>query len=181
MKFLGFAINSIEMTSLPEDKVSNIKKCRHALNQHWRQLANLIGLLSACIPAILEAPLHYRALQRLRYQAVGLKGYNFNRPIVISQEAQQDLWWWVHNLSTSRPILRPAFLLTLKTDAFILGCEAYIHEDRRAMVSQWPEKSYQLAEASDHINWLELQGAFLALQSFVAEKEFMLYWWWTVK
>ena len=83
MEFLGFMINSIEMTlSLPEDKISKIKKeCCHALNQHsmtGRQLAHLIGLLSACIPAILEAPLHYRALQRLRHQAVGPRGNNFD-------------------------------------------------------------------------------------------------------
>ena len=63
MEFLGFIINSVEMTlSLPESKVYKIKKeCRHALNQHsltGRQLAHLIGLLSACIPAVQEAPLH---------------------------------------------------------------------------------------------------------------------------
>ena len=96
MECLGFMINLTEMTlSLPEAKVSKIwKECRHALNQHsttGRKLAHLIGPLSACIPAILEAPLHYRALQRLKYQAVGPRGNRFDRQEVCGQPATRKI------------------------------------------------------------------------------------------
>ena len=173
MEFLGFTINSTEMTlSLPEAKVSKIRKeCRHALNQHsstGRKLAHLIGLLSACIPAILEAPLHYRALQRLKHQAVGPRGNRFDRSILMSQEAQQDLWWWIHNLSTnlSRPILRPSPAITLETDASTLGWGAYCRESDMKTGGLWSTN-----DQKNHINWLELQGAYLALQSFLTKKQ----------
>ena len=172
MEFLGFVINSVEMTlSLPESKVSKIKKeRRHAQNQHsmtGRQLAHLIGLLSACIPAVLEAPLHYRALQRLRHQAVGPTRNSFDRSIAISQEARQDLSWWIHNLSVhiSRPILRPSPSLTLETDASTLGWGAFCQETDMTTGGRW-----STSDQKNHINWLELQGAFLALQSFVAKR-----------
>lgn len=172
MKFLGFVINSMEMTlSLPVDKVLKIKEYSHALNCKeitGRQLAHLIGFLSVCIPAIQEAPLHYRALQRLRHQAVGPRGNNFDHSVVISQEAQQDLMWWVYNLSTnlSRPILRPAPSFNLETDASTLGWRIYCRESDTKTGGLW-----SVSDLEHHINWLELQGAFLALQSFVAEKQ----------
>ena len=171
--FLGFIINSIEMTmSLPESKVCKIKKeCRHAFNQHsltGRQLAHLIGLLPACIPATLEAPLNYRALQQLKDLAVGLRENNFNCSIAISHKAQQDILWWIHNLSTSlsRPILRPSPSITLETNASTLGWGAFCRETDMKTGGLW-----SVNDQKNHINWLELQGAFLALQSFVAKKQ----------
>ena len=63
IEFLGFTLNSIQMVlSLPQDKVCKIKnECRHMCNQEevsGRSLAHLIGVLTACIPAIQIAPLH---------------------------------------------------------------------------------------------------------------------------
>ena len=80
MEFLGFLVDSRSMTlSLPETKVLKIRKeCRHMRNQSHvtgRQLAHLIGLLTSCLQAILQASLHYRALQRLRNQALVQGGY----------------------------------------------------------------------------------------------------------
>ena len=75
IEFLGFTVNSESMTlSLPDSKVSKIRKeCHYLLNQaevSARQLAKLIGLLTSTLPAIEQAPLHYRALQRSKNQAL---------------------------------------------------------------------------------------------------------------
>ena len=72
IEFLGFLINSETMTiHLPEDKVQKVmKECRLLINKKSvtaRELAHLIGLLTSTIPAVSVAPLHYRALQRLRH------------------------------------------------------------------------------------------------------------------
>ena len=85
--------------------------------------------------------------------------------------------WWVHNLSMnlSCPILRPAPSVTLETDASILGWGAYCQESAIKTGGLWSAiKTGGLWSASDqknHINWLEIQGAFLASQSFAAEKQ----------
>ena len=73
--FLGFIVDSeTQVISLPGDKLSKIQKeCRSMSSEDrvtGHQLAQIIGLLLSAIPAILPAPLHYRALQRLRYQAL---------------------------------------------------------------------------------------------------------------
>jgi len=88
IEFLGFIVNSIAMTiHLPHDKMEKIKKeCRHVSHKQEvtaRQLAHLVGLLSSSIPAIAPAPLHYRALQRLRNSALqqGRGSYDFQQGI----------------------------------------------------------------------------------------------------
>ena len=73
MEFLGFVVDSQRMI-LPEGKVGKVmKECRHIKNQKQtspRLLAHLIGLLTSTNPVIASAPLHYRALQRTRNQAL---------------------------------------------------------------------------------------------------------------
>ena len=77
LEFLGFIVDSLTLSLyVPSDKVSKIKKeCRHMLNKQRvsaRNLAHIIGLLSSVTPAVLQAPLHYRGLQRLRSSALRL-------------------------------------------------------------------------------------------------------------
>ena len=68
IEFLSFLINSVTFQiSLPKDKVKSIKReCSKVLaNQSItvRELARLLGKLSASIQAVFPAPLHYRYLQ----------------------------------------------------------------------------------------------------------------------
>ena len=68
-------VNSNTMSlSVPQDKIAKVQKeCRHMLNRgvaSARELSHLIGLLSSLIWAVLPAPLHYRALQRLKHRAL---------------------------------------------------------------------------------------------------------------
>ena len=58
-----------------------------------RSLAHLIGLLTSTIPAVLPAPLHYRALQRLKGKALRNSRHNYNTVISLDEEAVKDLDW----------------------------------------------------------------------------------------
>ena len=131
-----------------------------------RQLAHLIGSMTACLPAIAAAPLHYHALQNLRSSALGPFMTNYDRPVHLSVEVKVDLEWWNNHLTSrmSHPIHPPMASLTLQTDASTLGLGAYYQETDQRTDGPWSEP-----EAAHHINWLELKAAFLAIQCFVKQ------------
>ena len=65
-------------------------------HQEWvtpRQLAQLIGLLTSTNPAVAPAPLHYRALQRLRNKALKNNQGNYDFQVRRSEELNGDLDW----------------------------------------------------------------------------------------
>ena len=171
LDFLGFLIDSRTMTiALPQSKVDKIRKeCRHMSNQQTvtaRQLAHLIGAMTACLPAIAAAPLHYRALQSLRSLALRSSMTDYDSQVHLSAEAKADLHWWIDHLTSQmcRPIHPPVASLTLETDASTIGWGAYCQETNQRTGGPWTGK-----EATHHINWLELKAAFLAVQSFVKQ------------
>jgi len=61
-----------------------------------RELAQLIGRMSAVILAIYPAPLHYTSLQVLKHKALAAVGYDGR--ITASPEAKEDLLWLANNL-----------------------------------------------------------------------------------
>ena len=128
IEFLGFIVDSeTQMISLPRDKISKIRKeCKSISGKDrvtGRQLAQIIDLLSSAIPAILPAPLHYRALQRLRCQALQQSQGDYESTIHFSTEAQRDLHWWIHNAPhcNGRPIPAPTADLVITSDASKTG------------------------------------------------------------
>ena len=168
IEFLGFILNSLRMVlSLPKEKVFKIRKeCRRMLNQtevSSRSLAHLIGLMTASIPAIQIAPLHYRGLQRLRTRGLRGSHLNYDRKVRMSEDAVMDLTWWATRLNAQiqRPILPPTASLNLETDASTLGWGAFCRESSQRTGGPWSR-----AEAVLHINWLELMAAFLAVRCF---------------
>ena len=70
-----------------------------AKNPKHRRLAHLIGLLTTTIPAVLPAPLHYRALQRLKEKALRNSRHNHNTVISLDEDAAKDLDWWIAHAS----------------------------------------------------------------------------------
>ena len=170
IEFLGFIVDSeTQMISLPRDKISKIRKeCKSISGKDrvtGRQLAQIIGLLSSAIPAILPAPLHYRALQRLRCQALQQSQGDYESTIHFSTEAQRDLHWWIHDAPhcNGRRIPAPTADLVITSDASKTGwgvtCEG-IHTG-----GPWGAQ-----ERAEHINLLELKAAFLALQTFASRR-----------
>ena len=124
----------------------------------------MIGLLTATIPAVLPAPLHYRALQRARNQALR-ESQDYDHPCRLSPEAKQDLTWWIRSLHqhNGRSIIPPTPELVMTSDASLEGWEASCRDSQTGGV-------WSMEERQSHINLLELKAAFLALQVFASQK-----------
>ena len=164
-EFLGFTVNSEEMTSsLPHDKVLRIKqncqKMLHSDTVSVRDLAILVGRLTAANQAVYPAPLHYRGLQMLKTQALHSGGH-YDHTLVLDQTSRQELEWWIQKLESwnGKALLQPNPLIIIKSDASLLGWGATCQNER--IGGPWLPN-----EAQNHINVLEFKAVFLALQSF---------------
>ena len=171
IEFLGFLVDSLPMKlSLPESKVYHVQKeCRSILGKRMatpRQLARLIGMLTASIPAVMQAPLHYRALQRLRNRS--LKNSGYDQQVKIDIESRQDLLWWIHHfpLHNGKYLTTKVADVVITSDASTMGWGA-TYQNKHAG-GPWSRQ-----ERKAHINFLELKAAFLALKSFVASRSHM--------
>ena len=101
MEFLGFSIDTqLAILRLPSEKLALIRKeIRAVLRKGFlslRILARIVGLLAASIQAIFPAPLHYRALQRLKILHLR-RGLRYADEVSISPEAQVELRWWLRH------------------------------------------------------------------------------------
>ncbi|MDD9816660.1 MAG: reverse transcriptase domain-containing protein, partial [Gammaproteobacteria bacterium] len=166
IEFLGFVVNSLDLEiSLPKSKVQKVmKEGRRMLNKKHitvRDLSHLIGLLNSTAPAVLPAPLHYRALQRTKNKALRENGQRYNSLVRLDADARRDLEWWTSSLQVcnGRPIIHKDPSMTIESDASKLGWGAHCQDIQTG--GPWTRE-----EARYHINTLELKAAFLALQTF---------------
>ena len=127
IEFLGFQIDSTLMCmSLPKHKAEVIRKsvvkvCREEREIPTRQIASLLGLMVAAHPAVLPAPIYYRALQREKIRAVRQRGYNSMTR--LTPQVNEELNWWLkclekHNGSS---LQITQWDLTIETDASTQG------------------------------------------------------------
>lgn len=167
--FLGLVVNSREMKLyLPREKMATIsKEATRILNSQQdvsgRELARMIGLLSATIPAVLPAPLHYRNLQGMKNRLVSAGGYKNMGPLTI--QARIELKWWLQTLAkvNGRTIKPKLPDMTIYTDASKWGWGAT--SENVKIGGAWNSKELTL-----HINCLELLAARYATQAFVQER-----------
>ena len=167
IEFLGFLVDSRVMKLfLPQEKIDKIKKeCQAMLRKAHssaRDLAHLIGLLTATNPACLPAPLHYRGLQRLKHKALS-KFQSYDQQIKLDMDATKDLQFWTTQARkwNGRPIYLPGTDLTITSDASTSGWGASCGTSQTG--GPWT-----MEEAQAHINLLELRAAFLALQTYAS-------------
>ena len=165
-QFLGLEVNSIQMTvALPDKKLKGIVQCCNQASRMnkitVRDLAQIIGKMSATMLAVLPAPLCYRNLQRLKNQALLTSPGNYEAEVHLDQAAKEELQWWKHELLqwNGRPLHPPSPDLTIETDASLLGWGAVT--EGVSTGGLWSEE-----ERQNHINHLELLGAVLAVQTF---------------
>jgi len=168
IQFLGFLVNSEEMSvKLTEERVAEIttqcRRIQRAGSLSVRQLARLIGKMTATIPAVYPAPLWYRELQRLKNQTLQIS-QSFEATVMLSQEALSELEWWATsmNLLNGKTIQPQEPSLVIETDASMLGWGAVCSGVRTGGL--WSQ-----TEARNHINYLELLAATLAVKAFVKD------------
>ena len=161
-EFLGFTVNLETMTlSLPKDKVMKIKEnCLDLASRQSvsvRDLAQLIGRLTATNQAVLPSPLHYRSLQLLKTKALHTGG-SYDHHVQLDENSKQELIWWSSKLSVwnGKALVRPLPNIIVKSDASLIGWGAICQNTKTGGL--WLEK-----ERGQHINVLELKAAFLAI------------------
>ncbi|XP_056408500.1 uncharacterized protein LOC130311793 [Hyla sarda] len=169
VEFLGFSINTqLALLSLPNRKLSLIRKeIPSILNKKLiclRSLARIVGLLSASIQAIFPAPLHYRALQRLKAQHLR-EGLSYSDQVTLNSDTEEELLWWLHHIQewNGKAIFNFIPDHILESDASRLGWGARC--GHLSTGGKWSE-----GEATLHINCLELLAGFFALKSFARDK-----------
>ena len=91
---------------------------------------------------------------------------NFNINLYLTEEAKRDLSWWIFLTRDSMmvsPLLTPVPDIIIKSDASNTGWGVCQGEIRTGGI--WSRK-----ESLNHINYLELLAAFLALRCFSKQK-----------
>ena len=168
VEFLGFMVNSERMTlQLPEEKVAKAlsfcQKLRSSDQVTVRQIASLLGVLTAASPAVLPVRLHTSSLEQLRVNALQ-RGQEWTSRIHLPPEAKAEIDWWLVHLGTvnGRPLPVPLPELIIQTDASSsVGWGAVCGQQHAH--GQWTAQ-----ERSLHINCLELRAAFFGLRCFAS-------------
>ena len=165
----GFLIDSLKfLVYLTDEKVSKIYNLAKILLEREtivvRQLASFIGLVINAFFAVLEAPLHYRNLERNKL--MGLEATEcidrFENKMLLSTESKKDLQWWIDNVQKKNgKRIRPKNVdIFCRSDASFLGWGAYELSSEQVANGRWTEDELQFS-----INYLELLAIFYALQS----------------
>jgi hypothetical protein len=167
--FLGFIINSVEMTvTLTEEKKCIIFEACKSLLQNKkpliREVSRVIGLFVSAFPAVIYGPLYYRYLEFNKTQALRLNKGNFDAHIKLSDKSLFEITWWSEHIHTAyAPIMysnKPD--IVLETDSSLKGWGCFNKTNKSTIGGEWgaEEKKHM------HINALELKAALLSLQSF---------------
>ena len=154
--YLGLVVDSrIMKLWLSQEKISQlIKYCDQILGKGHltvRELAKVVGLLSATQLAVLPAPLYYRQQQQLIAQSLR-RTSSFKVRVSLNAGARRDLELWIHlNRWNERDIqLRSADFL-LETNASKIDWGAHCEGVRTG--AYWSPQEQCL-----HINCLEFQA-----------------------
>ena len=94
MVFLGYVINSVEMTvSLTQEKLIKLKEQSLSLREKpqcsIRELAHVIGLIVSSFPAIKPARLYYRDLEVFKLDALSSSDGDYNSVVLFVPACQR--------------------------------------------------------------------------------------------
>lgn len=167
LEFLGFLLDSRTMTiSLPCSKIQTIQSL---VREIWDQdrvsvlkLSQLLGMLVATHPAVLPAPLYYRQLERAKIRSLK-NTQSYETMVTVSEEMRRDLLWWLNDLRkhNGRSMQITQWDITVESDASMQGWGASCNSTSTG-------GSWSIEESQQHINYLELLAAFLALKTFAS-------------
>lgn len=163
IEFLGFVLNSIDMTlKLTQSKANKIRNLGlnllHKTNITIRDLAVFIGNVVAAGDSVLNAPLHYKYLEVLRNDALQRTGGDYDAFLCLDDRAKGLIAWWTTNIHTCiRSLLTSAPDLVITTDASMSGWGACAGDN--VVGGHWADSE------KEHINILELKAVLLGLKT----------------
>ena len=169
--FLGFIINTRDMTvRLTVEKKEKIIGLGIGLlktkNFTIRMISSFIGNLTASFEAVPEGRLYYRHLEWCKALSLELHNHDFDAPCFISEQAREEIIWWVNNVEHSFAKIHdiPDIDRTIYTDAskHLGGGWGASDEVLGEINGRWASE-----EQGMNINCLELKAIQLALQSFI--------------
>ena len=166
IEFLGFIIDTVRMTvELPSRKVLQIQADSKSILARKcisvREVSSLLGKYVAAAEAVPYAVLHYRALERDKNRALQNYCGDFDRPMALSEDARENIAWWISNIDGSyRHILPLPIQKIIYSDASKCGWGATC--DGISTNGQWLAQEWLTFD----INVLELMAAKWALLSF---------------
>ncbi len=167
LEFLGFILNTKSMKISLSHKVSAILRDISNLITlevpTAKQVAQVIGSLVSTFPAVLQGPLHYRALEVGKTNALFRRG-SYKEPCPLSPAMLSELLWWQNNLAShnGKDIQTPPIQKVITSDASKSGWGAT--SEGLTANGQWSP-----LEVEEHINFLELQGAFFGLKALALD------------
>ena len=167
--YLGFEINSTEMlVTLPIQKKDDIyEECKALLDKtkpSIRHVAKVIGKLVATFPATKYGPLWYRALEKDKTWALRTNNWHFDRTMNLSEEAKEELHWWISNIHASAGhVLAPKPTVLLQSDASSEGWGAT--DTHTKCGGRWNYEELEMYQKFG-INYMELLAAFHAIQVY---------------
>lgn len=165
VKFLGFLFNSKEKTiSLPQQKRNMIKSTLEKFNNlkfcKIRELAQLTGLLVSACPAVEYGFVYTKELERQKYIYLNKNNNNYESTIPVSEKLKPDFQWWLSHIDNSISKIKCGnYAVEIFSDSSRTGWGSSCGDERAAGL--WNE-----AERLQHINYLELNAAYLALKAF---------------
>lgn len=149
---------------LPATKLRDLRQMlRRALlrdSLSTRELARLVGKLSACRPAIEQAALRLRPLEATKTRWLAQGPWDAVHP--VTPQLRAALSWWADQLQqwNGRTLLPQAPALTLTTDASPTGLGARVGSDTTAL--PWNHQ-----EESLHITARETLALYHSLRAFL--------------
>ena len=164
LEFLGFIIDSVEMTvTLTTSKAYTLKQmCEQLISYKKTKIitvARVIGKMVAAFPGVQYGPLFYRILDNEKTAALKLNRGNYQAKMKLSMNAKNDLNWWIENIETSfKNITCQPPTITVFSDSSKTGWGG-IYGDLST------GGNWSLEESKIHINVLELIAAYYTLAS----------------
>ena len=108
--------------------------------------------------AVPYGQMYYRELKKCKIQSLARPGGNFDRKAYFSEEAANELQWWIRNIFDAfAPIKFPVFDLTIFSDTSL---EGWGGTDQVTKIGE----RWNFMENKFHINSLELEAALFGLK-----------------
>lgn len=167
--FLGFILNSVKMTvSLTSAKRLKLKELSSKILQNRKirilQLAEYIGFLISCIPAVPYGLLYTKYLERLKVKSLAQANNDYRSYILITNREIKEIQWWQNlGFSTEKAITQDKYNLEIYTDACLTGWGAHCNSEK--INGQFVNE-----ELNNHINYLELLAVYKAVKYFANSK-----------
>ena len=140
--------------SLTQERTLKVKEaCENLLATVFpciRDVAQVLGLMTSSFPGEMYGPLHHKFLEKDKTQALKIHKRNFDKNLLLSWEAIEDLKWWVSAIPTAyNPISHGDPQVTMTTDASFIGWGCSLEEVTSG--GNWTPE-----EAQHEIDYLEM-------------------------